>query len=77
MHEVMIAEDYDYTKKLKLFIRFFHLFDCSNQMSTTSVRYKIFWFCKKYFEADAVEIMIESKSQKRHMTGFETLCHNL
>jgi len=43
----MIAEYYDDTKSLKLFIRFFHFFDCSNQMSITSVRNKIFWFCKK------------------------------
>ena len=27
----MIAEDYDDTTNLKLFIRFFHIFDCSNQ----------------------------------------------
>jgi len=47
----MIADYYDDTKNLKLFIQFFH---CSNQTSITSVRNKIFWYCKKYFEADAV-----------------------
>jgi len=30
---MMIAEDYDDTKNLKLFIQFFHYFDCSNQTS--------------------------------------------
>jgi len=37
----MIAEDYNETKNLKLFIRFFHVVDCSNQTSITSVRNKI------------------------------------
>jgi len=50
----MISEDYDDTRNLKLFIQFFHFFDCSNQTTITSVRNKIFSFCKKYFEADAV-----------------------
>jgi len=50
----MIAKDYDDMKTLKLYIQFFHCFDYSNQTSITSVRNKIFWFCKKYFEADAV-----------------------
>jgi len=55
----MIAEDYDDTKNLKLFIRYFHYFDCSNQTSITLVRNKIFWLRKKYFEADAVWNTIE------------------
>jgi len=50
----MIADYYDDTKNVKLFIRFFHFFDCSIQMSITSVRNKTFSYCKKYFEADAV-----------------------
>jgi len=50
----MIEDYYGDTKNLKLFIRFFHFFDCSNQSGITSVRNKIFSFCKKYFEADAV-----------------------
>jgi len=51
----MIVEDHDDTENLKLFIRFFHFFDCSNQTSITSViMSNIFSFCKKYFEADAV-----------------------
>jgi len=37
----MIAEDYDDTKNIKLFISFFHFFDCSNQMCITSVGNKI------------------------------------
>jgi len=28
---VIIAEDYDDMKSLKLFIRFLHFFDCSNE----------------------------------------------
>jgi len=55
----MIAEDYDDMKNSKVFIRFFHFFVCSNQMSITSVRNKIFCFCKKYFEADAVQNMMK------------------
>jgi len=39
----MIAEDYDDTKNLKLFIRFFHFFYCSNQTNIISVRNKISW----------------------------------
>jgi len=50
----MIANYYDDTKNVKLFIRFFHVFDCSNQMSITSVRNQIFWYCKKYFEAKCI-----------------------
>jgi len=50
----MIAEDYDDTKNLTRFIRFLPFFGCSNQTSITSVISKIFWFCKRYFEADAV-----------------------
>jgi len=42
----MIAENYDDTKNLKLFIRFFHFLDCSDQMSITSV--------KKHLEEEAV-----------------------
>jgi len=34
----MIVEDYEDTKNLKLFIKYVHFFDCSNQMSITSVR---------------------------------------
>jgi len=34
----MIADYYDDTKNLKLFIQFFHFFDCSNQTGITSVR---------------------------------------
>src|SRR6218665_821767 len=30
-NEVMIAEEYDDTKNLKLLIQLFHFFDCSNQ----------------------------------------------
>jgi len=36
----MIVEDCDDTKDLKLFIQFFHFFDCSNQMSIISVMIK-------------------------------------
>jgi len=50
----MIENYYDGTKNVKLFTQFFHFFDCSNQMSVTSVRNKIPWYCKKYLEADAV-----------------------
>jgi len=50
----MIANYYDDTKNVKLFIQFFHFFHCSNQTSITSVTDKIFRYCKKYFEADAV-----------------------
>jgi len=50
----MTADYYDDTKNLKLFIRIFNFFDCSNQTGTTSVTNKIFWFCKMHFEADAV-----------------------
>ena len=50
----MIADYYDDTKNLEFFIHFFHFFDCSNQMSITSVRNKISLFCKTYFEADVV-----------------------
>ena len=32
-------------------------------MSITSVWNKILWFCKKYLEADAVQNMIQQKSQ--------------
>jgi len=39
---IIIAEDYDYMKNLKLYIRFLHFFDGSNQTSITSVRNKIF-----------------------------------
>jgi len=35
----MIADLYDDTKNLKLFIQFFHFFDCSNKTSITSERY--------------------------------------
>jgi len=45
----MIADYYDDTKNVKLFIHIFHFFDCSNLMSITSVRNKIFWYYKKYF----------------------------
>jgi len=38
---------------LNFLFKFFHFFDCSNQTSITLVRNKIFWFCKRYFEADA------------------------
>ena len=47
----MFVEDFDDTKNLKIFI---HFFDCSNQMSITSLRNNIFLFCKMYFEADVV-----------------------
>jgi len=50
----MIAEDYDGTINLKLFIRIVHFIDCSNQTSITSDSNKILWFCKRYFEADAM-----------------------
>jgi len=53
-NEIMITEYYVDTNNLKPFIRFFHFFDCSNQTSITSVRNKIFRYCKKYFVADAV-----------------------
>ena len=33
----MIEVDYDDTTNLTLFIHFFHFFDCSNEMSITSV----------------------------------------
>jgi len=66
----MIAEDYDDTKNLKFFIRFFHFFHCSNQTSITSVRNKIFSFCKMYFEADVLSNMIEQKKQKTTCDGF-------
>jgi len=46
----MIADYYDDTKYLKLFIGFFNFLDCSNQTSVTSVRNKIILFCKKYFK---------------------------
>ena len=48
----MIADYYDDTKNVKIFIGFFKIFDCSNQMSI--VRNMIFWYCKKYFETNAV-----------------------
>jgi len=41
----MIAEYYDDTKNLQLFI---YSFDCYIQTSITSVRNKIFWLCKRY-----------------------------
>jgi len=50
----MITDYYDDMKIIKLFILFFLFFECSNQKSITSVRNKIFWSCKKYFEANAV-----------------------
>jgi len=50
----MIADCYDIMKNLKLFISIFHFFDSSNKTSITSDRNKIIWYCKKYFEADAV-----------------------
>jgi len=50
----MIADCYDDKKNLKTFIPFFHFFDCSNQTNITLVRGKIFSFCKKHFEADAM-----------------------
>jgi len=50
----MIEDYYEDMKNVKLFIRFSHIFDCSNQMSITSVRNKIFWYCKQCFEANAV-----------------------
>ena len=50
----MIAVDYDDTKNHKFFNRFCHFFDCFKQMSITSVRSKIYSFCEKYFEVDAV-----------------------
>jgi len=48
----MTAVDYDDTKSHKIFNRFFHFFDCSNQTSIISARSKIVSVCKKYFEAD-------------------------
>ena len=38
----MIAYYYDDTKNAKLFIHVCHFFNCSNQMSITSVTNKIF-----------------------------------
>src|SRR6218665_2333549 len=52
----MIAKDYYDTKNCKLFNQFLHFLKCSNQTSITSVRSKIFSFCKKYFEANPVQI---------------------
>jgi len=42
LKEVMIAEDYDDTKILTVFIRVFHFFDCFHQISITSDRNIIF-----------------------------------
>jgi len=50
----MIADYYDDMKNLNFLFVFIHFIDCSNQMSITSVSNKIFWYCKKYFETDAV-----------------------
>jgi len=57
----MIAVDYDDTNILNILFDYFHCFDCSKQTSISSVRNAIFWFCKKYFEADAVLNMIQQK----------------
>ena len=70
----MIAVDYDDTNILNILFDYFHFFDCSKQTSISSVRNAIFWFCKKYFEADAVLNMIK-KIKKRQVTGFGPLCH--
>src|SRR6218665_2782856 len=43
------ADYYVDTKNFKPFIRIFNFFDCSNQTGTTSVRNKIFLFCKMLF----------------------------
>jgi len=51
---MMITDCYVDTNSLKHFIPFFNGFDCPNLTSITSIRNKIFWYCKKYFEADAV-----------------------
>ena len=48
INEVVIAENYDDTKNLKLFNRFFHLFDCSNQTRITSV------IETRYFDSEKV-----------------------
>jgi len=50
----MIAVDYDDTNILNILFDFFTFLIVLNQTSITSVRNEIFWFCKKYFEADAV-----------------------
>ena len=54
----MIEENYDNTKKLKLFIRFFLSFDCSNQTSISSLEIRYFYSVKRLLlrvrEADAV-----------------------
>jgi len=42
------------TQKALHFLFIFSIFDRSNQTSITSVTNKIFWYCKNYFEADAV-----------------------
>jgi len=74
-NQLMAAKCFDDTNILKLFIPI--SYDCSNQMRITSVRKKIFGFCKKYFGADELKNMMEQKSQKQHVRGFEPLCHIL
>ena len=66
----MIADYYDDTKNVKLFIRFFHFIDCSNQVSITSVRNKIFWYCKKYFWSNRSVEYDSIKKLKTKNDGF-------
>jgi len=46
-------------KILNFLFDFVTFFDCSYDTSVTSVRNKISWYCKNYFEADAVWNMLQ------------------
>ena len=61
----MIAEDYDNTKNLNLFIRYFPFSECSNQSEYNLSQKQDILNCKKYFEADAVQNMIEQKAKTK------------
>jgi len=52
-NQVMAAKCFDDARNF--LFDFLNSYDWNNQSSIISIRNKIFWFCKKYLEADALQ----------------------